>query len=224
VKRYTEGIVHSYEQRLETIWSMTVNRVHVLDFEGLTPRMRQDLAVRLRMVYTREGQQVMSDTEMGLDVVDTLCFLLGGIRRRMTWRQFILALGLHTDPEMAEAGHAEGRKTGARFSGGHFIGRLAMHFGLVSNEGLKGLQVVTQELPLINLHELGRLNICSRYRDTWAWVAQGPERQQVVAAGAHGADTASPAADEGAQEILPINDRILSLQSFYPELFNWNYL
>ncbi|GJU41004.1 hypothetical protein Tco_1193961 [Tanacetum coccineum] len=102
---------------------------------------------------------------------------------------------------MAEDRHAEGRKTGARFSGGHFIGRLAMHFGLVSNEGLRGLQVVTQELPLINLHELGRLNICSRYRDTWAWVAQGPERQQVVAAGAHGADTASPAADEGAQEI-----------------------
>ncbi|GJS27919.1 hypothetical protein Tco_0488539 [Tanacetum coccineum] len=95
--------------------------------------MRQDLAVRLRMVYSGEGQQVfvshdwrrlfgilaplvrefilkflstcrMSDTEMGLDVVDTLCFQLGGVRRRMTWRQFILALGLHTEQEMAEAG------------------------------------------------------------------------------------------------------------------------
>ncbi|GKA64574.1 hypothetical protein Tco_0764281 [Tanacetum coccineum] len=29
---------------------------------------------------------------------------LGGARRRMTWRQFILALGLHTEQEMAEAG------------------------------------------------------------------------------------------------------------------------
>ncbi|GKC48366.1 hypothetical protein Tco_1066088, partial [Tanacetum coccineum] len=46
----------------------------------------------------------MSDTEMGLDVADTLCFQLGGARRRMTWRQFILALGLHTEEEMAEAG------------------------------------------------------------------------------------------------------------------------
>ncbi|GJT49123.1 hypothetical protein Tco_0975280 [Tanacetum coccineum] len=35
---------------------------------------------------------------------DTLCFQLGGVRRRMTWRQFILALGLHTEQEMAEAG------------------------------------------------------------------------------------------------------------------------
>ncbi|GJS80695.1 hypothetical protein Tco_0730576 [Tanacetum coccineum] len=46
----------------------------------------------------------MSDTEMGLDVVDTLCFQLGGVRRRMTWRQFILALGLHSKEEIAEPG------------------------------------------------------------------------------------------------------------------------
>ncbi|GJY59243.1 hypothetical protein Tco_0459135 [Tanacetum coccineum] len=45
----------------------------------------------------------MSDTEMGLDVADTLCFQLGGVRRRMTWRQFILALGLHKEQEMAKA-------------------------------------------------------------------------------------------------------------------------
>ncbi|GKA67766.1 hypothetical protein Tco_0767683, partial [Tanacetum coccineum] len=76
----------------------------------------QDLAVRLRMLYTRDdGQHVfvshawrrlfgiraplvyefilkflstcrMSDTEMGLDVVDTLCFQLCRVRSRMTWR------------------------------------------------------------------------------------------------------------------------------------------
>ncbi|GJZ36836.1 hypothetical protein Tco_0583027 [Tanacetum coccineum] len=46
----------------------------------------------------------MSDTKKGLDVDDTLCFQLGGVRRRMTWRQFILALGLHTEQEMAMAG------------------------------------------------------------------------------------------------------------------------
>ncbi|GJT70764.1 hypothetical protein Tco_1030050 [Tanacetum coccineum] len=172
VDGYDEGIVHSYEKRLKMIWSRPVNR-------------------------------------------------LGGIRRRMSWRRFILALGLHTEQEMAEAGfevywdgsdrlipdkgdlrdywikissnidflgpapsyvlirdpvrrlchrmiaynisgwgqapekylfrQAEERKSGARLSRGHFIGRLAMHFGL------------------------------------------GPERQQVAAAGL--------AADEGAQEI-----------------------
>ncbi|GKG02096.1 hypothetical protein Tco_0306801, partial [Tanacetum coccineum] len=99
-------------------------------------------------------------------------------------------------PEKYLFRHADGRKSEARLSGGHFIGRLAMHFGLVSDEGLRGLQIATLELPLIDLHELGRLNICSRFGDTWAWVAQGPERQQAAAAGAHEADEASPAADD----------------------------
>nr|GEX37412.1 hypothetical protein [Tanacetum cinerariifolium] len=87
-----------------------------------------------------------------------------------------------------------GRKSRARLSGGHFIGRLAMHFGLVSEEGLRGFQVVTQKLPLIDLHELGRLYICTRYDDTWAWAAQGLQRQQVAVAGTHEADEARPVA------------------------------
>ncbi|GKF77028.1 hypothetical protein Tco_0229498, partial [Tanacetum coccineum] len=97
--------------------------------------------------------------------------------------------------------HAEGRKSKARLSRGHFIGRLATHFGLVSDKGLRGLQVVNRELPLINLHKLMRLIICLRFGDTWAWVALGPERQQVAAAGAHDADEAGSAVDEGAQDI-----------------------
>nr|GEY35960.1 hypothetical protein [Tanacetum cinerariifolium] len=99
--------------------------------------------------------------------------------------------------------HAEGRKSGASLSGGHFIWRLVTHFGLVSDEGLRGLQVVTRELPLIDLHELGGLNICSRFGDTWAWVAPGLKRQQAIAAGAHEADEASLAIDECAHSQMP---------------------
>ncbi|GJT91220.1 hypothetical protein Tco_1080065, partial [Tanacetum coccineum] len=112
VEGYTEEIVHDFEQRLETIFGRQVNRVHTLDFEGLTPDMRQDLAERLRMVYSGDdGQEIFMShacwrigSEMGLDVADTLCFQLGGARRSMTWRQVILALGLHTAEEMAEDG------------------------------------------------------------------------------------------------------------------------
>ncbi|GJU23192.1 hypothetical protein Tco_1156534 [Tanacetum coccineum] len=234
VKGYTEEIVHDFEQRLETIFGRQVNRVHTLDFEGLTSDMRQDLAERLRMVYTGDdGQEVFMShawrrlfeiraplvqefileffstcrivSGMGIDVADTLCFRLGGARCSMTWRQFILALGLHTADEMAEDGfgaywlgservipdkgdlsdycveissgmdflrgapsytyirdpvqrlchrHVEGRKSGARLSGGHFIRRLAHHFGLVSDDGLRGLSVVTRKIQLIDMGEL----------------------------------------------------------------------
>ncbi|GJX48137.1 hypothetical protein Tco_0273327 [Tanacetum coccineum] len=244
----------------------------------------QNLAERIRMVYTRDdGQEVFVShawrrlfgirsplvqefileffstcrigDEMGLDVAGTLCFQMGGARRSMTWRQFILALGLHTAEEMAEDGfgaywlgserlipykgdlsdywdeissgmdflrgapsytyirdpvqrlchrlisysisrmgqapekvtatdlfylcstdprvanipyllaqylfmHTNGRKSGARLSGGHFIRHLAHHFGLMSDDGLRGLSVVARELLLIDLGELVKLNIC----------------------------------------------------------------
>nr|GEW94922.1 hypothetical protein [Tanacetum cinerariifolium] len=93
--------------------------------------------------------------------------------------------------------HAEGRKSGARLSRGHFIRCLAAHFGLDSDHGLRGLSVVTRELPLIDFHELGSLNICLGVSNTWAWVARGPERQPDDAAGAPGAAKDAPAVDEG---------------------------
>ncbi|GJV26993.1 putative ribonuclease H-like domain-containing protein [Tanacetum coccineum] len=174
VEGYTRAIVHSYEQRIATIWSRPINRVHVLDFAGLTLETRQDLAVRLRMAFTGEGQQ------------------LGGAKRRMTWRQFILALGLHTEQEMAEAGfgaywagseRAPEKVTGVDLFYLRSMDRGTTNVLLVTDEGLRGLHVITQELPLIDLHELERLNICTQYGDTWAWIAPGLERQQAVAAG-----------------------------------------
>ncbi|GJX16353.1 hypothetical protein Tco_0217185, partial [Tanacetum coccineum] len=201
VEEYTKGIIHSYEQRLKTIWSRPVNRVHVLDFEGLTLGMRPDLAVRLRMMYIGEGQQVfvshawrilfgiqaplvrefilkflstcrMSDTEMGLDVADTLCFQLEGVRRRMTWRHFILALGLHTKQEIAEAGD--------------FLGP-APSYVLIRD-------------PVRRLcHRMIAYSIYGRGQAPKK--VNGPKRQHAITAGAHEADKAGPTADEGAQEI-----------------------
>ncbi|GJY47422.1 hypothetical protein Tco_0436485 [Tanacetum coccineum] len=49
--------------------------------------------------------------------------------------------------------HAEGRKSCARLLGGHFIGCLAHHFGLVSDDRLRGLLVVARELPLIDIEQ-----------------------------------------------------------------------
>ncbi|GJX86520.1 hypothetical protein Tco_0337294 [Tanacetum coccineum] len=168
-----------------------VNRVHVLDFAGLTDQMRGNLADRLRMVYTGdEGQELFTSHAWR-----RLFEIRGPLVRELileffsTCRMSDTEMGLHTAEEMAEDGfeaywHAEGRKSGARMSGGNFIGHLADHFGIVSDEGLMGLSVITRVLTVIDLHELAKLNICVRLGDTWAWVALGPKRQQVAEAGA----------------------------------------
>ncbi|GKB25323.1 hypothetical protein Tco_0864724, partial [Tanacetum coccineum] len=151
----------------------------------------------------------MRDTEMGLDVADTLC--------------------LHSKEEMAEPGF------GAYWAGservipdkgglrhywieilfdGEFLGpapsyvhirdsvrRLCHRMIACSISGLKGLSVVVSELLIIDLHELARLNIYARFGNTWAWVASGPERQQAAVAGSPGAVEDALAADEGAQAV-----------------------
>nr|GFA12248.1 hypothetical protein [Tanacetum cinerariifolium] len=182
------------------------------------------------------------EDEIGLDMAGTLCFQLRGTRHSMTWRQFILALGLHTTEEMeedrlehtgapsytyirdpfrrlchrlisysiSERGqapekvtatdlfylpsidrraanvpyllaqylfrHAKRRNSGARLFNEHIIWRLAHHFGLVSNDGLRGLFDVTREILLIDM-----------------------KMQQVAAAGAPEAAKDASVIDKGSQ-------------------------
>ncbi|GKD47038.1 hypothetical protein Tco_1271683 [Tanacetum coccineum] len=71
---------------------------------------------------------------------------------------------------------AAGRKSRAHISGGQFVARLAEHFGLLTVEILQGLTVIAPELPIIDMAELVRLQICMEIDDTWAWVAIGLER------------------------------------------------
>ncbi|GKE52495.1 hypothetical protein Tco_1487651 [Tanacetum coccineum] len=69
--------------------------------EGYIKEIVHEFEQRLKTIF---GSTCKIGSEMGLDVADTLYFQLGGARRSMTWRQFILALGLHTAEEMAEGG------------------------------------------------------------------------------------------------------------------------
>ncbi|GKB61246.1 hypothetical protein Tco_0917432 [Tanacetum coccineum] len=223
VEGYTEEIVHNFEQRLKTIFGRQVNRVHILDFEGLILDMRQDLAERMRMVYTGDdGQEII--LALGLHTAEEMAedgfgaYWLGSERLILDkgdlsdyWVEissggdFLRGAPSYTyfrDPvrrlchrlisySISERGQAPekvivtdlfylrsmdqgvakfsyllaqylfrqavGRKSDARLFGGHFIGRLAHHFGLVSDDGLRGLSVVSHELPLINMGVTPRL-------------------------------------------------------------------
>ncbi|GKE60331.1 hypothetical protein Tco_1510698 [Tanacetum coccineum] len=90
---------------------------------------------------------------------------------------------------------SSGRKRWVMISGGQFVAHLAEYFELLTEERLQGLTVIVRDLPVIDMAELVRLQICLELDDTWAWVAPRPERKQVVAAGA--AEDAL-IADEGA--------------------------
>ncbi|GKA34474.1 hypothetical protein Tco_0720903 [Tanacetum coccineum] len=61
-------------------------------------------------------------------MIDVDLFYLRNMDRRTTNISHLLAQYLFR--------HAEGRKSRARISGGHFIGRLVMHFGLVGLQGV----------------------------------------------------------------------------------------
>nr|GEU48791.1 hypothetical protein [Tanacetum cinerariifolium] len=190
VEGYTEEIVHNFEQRLEMIFGRQVNRVHTLDFKGLTSDMRQDLAERLRMVYTGDdGQEI---------------FMSHAWRR-----QFILALGLHTAEEMAEDGF------GAYWVGservipdkGDIIGywikisfdreflRSAPSYTYIRDS----MQRLCHRLISYSIFERGQTP--EMIRDDWAWVAKGAERQPVAATTALGDVMDALDVDEGAQAV-----------------------
>ncbi|GJU32789.1 hypothetical protein Tco_1176378 [Tanacetum coccineum] len=78
---------------------------------------------------------------------------------------------------------AAGRKSGALISGRQFVARLAEHFGLLTEERLQGLTVTAHALPIVDMAELVRLQICVEFGDTWAWVPAGPAMQEGDAGG-----------------------------------------
>ncbi|GKE23187.1 hypothetical protein Tco_1434699 [Tanacetum coccineum] len=83
--QYIDTDIADFEVRLTKIYRREVHRVQVFDFEGLTELM--DEGLRGRMLMEHRDAQGQS-----------------GARLRISWRPFILALGLHTVEEMVTTG------------------------------------------------------------------------------------------------------------------------
>ncbi|GJT97673.1 hypothetical protein Tco_1093191 [Tanacetum coccineum] len=144
------------KSRLEIVFGRPVNQVHVLDFAGLTEEMRQNLADRLRMVYIGdEGQELFTSHALrrlwsqAYDDLEIVYFSFGIAYCEGDGRGWIGLLSM--DQAIANVPymlaqylfrHAEGREIGARMLGGHFIGRLAAHFGMVGTTLLGLMRVL----------------------------------------------------------------------------------
>ncbi|GJT28536.1 hypothetical protein Tco_0908811 [Tanacetum coccineum] len=193
-------------------------RHRFLRYEGMeyTDSDIVDFESRLERIYTREIHRVQ--------VVD----FQGRARRRLSWRQFSLALGLHTGDEMESSGFARYYSESERMiprkgdihdywrdisTDGDFLGPppsytlirdpvLRLCHRMMAHNIVGRSQVIAPELPMIDMAELVRLHICVQLDDTWAWVAMGPERQPDAAAGAPAVAEDTPAVDEGDQAIL----------------------
>ncbi|GJY50371.1 hypothetical protein Tco_0441218 [Tanacetum coccineum] len=75
---------------------------------------------------------------------------------------------------------ALGRKQGAQISEGHFIIRVGVHFGVITDESIQTLTMEVRGLTTINIHELVRLRIYKRLGDVVTWLVLGPQRQQAM--------------------------------------------
>ncbi|GJX95621.1 hypothetical protein Tco_0351419 [Tanacetum coccineum] len=64
-----------------------------------------------------------------------------------------------------------GRKQRAMIFGDQYVARWGKHFGLLTEEGLQGLTIISPALPIIDMAELVRLQLCVQLDDTWAPVA-----------------------------------------------------
>ncbi|GKE10690.1 hypothetical protein Tco_1414241 [Tanacetum coccineum] len=99
---YTNSDISDFKSRLERIYMREVHKVPVFDFGGLLDLMLEGLTARLMMEHRDDvGVSVFTSRAWRrmLDIWGPL-FQLGRVRKRMSWRQFISALGLHTEEEM----------------------------------------------------------------------------------------------------------------------------
>ncbi|GJV13696.1 hypothetical protein Tco_1355237 [Tanacetum coccineum] len=131
-----------------------------------------------RHQYLRFGEVVL-----GLDTPVALQFQLGGVKRHMSWRDFILVLGLHSAEEMQTAGMDVGSVN---------VPNLLARYLRLFTSGRKHGAMISGDIA-----KLVKLQICVELDDTWAWVPAGPTRQEGDAGGvAEEASVAPGGSDE----------------------------
>ncbi|GJT50049.1 putative reverse transcriptase domain-containing protein [Tanacetum coccineum] len=95
-QEYIDAIIYDYKDKAEGQVLFTSNTWRrVFEICGL-------LVLELMLEFFSTCR--ISDTMLDLDHTDTLCFQLGVLRCQISWRQFILAMGLHTAEEIETNG------------------------------------------------------------------------------------------------------------------------
>ncbi|GJY96183.1 hypothetical protein Tco_0512544 [Tanacetum coccineum] len=262
---YTDVDIADFEERLGKIYGRGVHWLQVFDFGGLTAEMVEGLSGRMLMDHRdAQGQSVFTsrawrwlfkirgplvhelileffntfrfgETVLDLDTVGALQFQLDGAKRRMSWREFILAMGLQIAEEMRFARFRTYWAKSARQIPKK--GDLSAYWrGILFEGDFLGVDVDSVNIPYLyawylRRFALGRKRgamisggqfICNELDDTWAWVASGPERQPDAAAGAPEVAEGDSDVDEGTQAVLePQRDVLDSMARAFSRFTTW---
>ncbi|GJY70889.1 hypothetical protein Tco_0474592 [Tanacetum coccineum] len=182
--RYTDADIVDFETRLARIYRRVVHRVHVFDFGGLPDLMAE-----------------------GLKWISSTGDFLGTAPSYTTIRDPILRL-CHRLIACSISRRSQAPKkvtvTDLFYLRGMDVGSVNVPYLLARylREGFEDLIIIAPELPIIDMAELVRLQICMEIDDTWAWVALGPKRQPNTMAGAPKFAEDAPVVDEGDQAVL----------------------
>ncbi|GKD61575.1 hypothetical protein Tco_1299084 [Tanacetum coccineum] len=198
--QYTNANIADFEMRLARIYRREVHRVQVFDFKGLLDLIAEGLSTRMLIEHRYSRIRISSigdflGTAPSYTSIRDLILRLYNIliACSIAWRSQAPEKVIMTDLSYLRGMDVglvnvpyllarylrlfdAGRKSETLISGGQFVARLAEHFGLLTEERLRGLTVIAHALLVIDMAELVRLQICMEIDDTLDWVALGPER------------------------------------------------
>ncbi|GJU14196.1 hypothetical protein Tco_1136592 [Tanacetum coccineum] len=176
---------------------------------GLTAEMAEGLSDRMLMEHKDAQGQSVFTIHAWRWLFEIRGPLLGGAKRRMSWREFTLAIGLHTAKEIEFAGFGILSKGDFLSSAPFYTAirdpmlRLCHRLIVCSITGRSQApekEICFGEKPkaMTSGGQFVARLICDELGDTWASVASGLERQPVAAAGSPEVDEGAPDVDKGA--------------------------
>ncbi|GKC72773.1 hypothetical protein Tco_1118656 [Tanacetum coccineum] len=183
IEEYTKDIVHDFEQRLDTVFGRQGQELftsyawrRLFEIQG---PLVQEFMLEFFSTCKMSDTELMLDEADTLWAAPSYTFIQDHVRRlshrlisytifsRGQAPEKVTGIDLFYLRSMDQGTanvpyllalylfkHTKRRKSIARMFEGYFIGRLAEHFGLVSDEGLMGLSVIVRMIPVIDLDEL----------------------------------------------------------------------
>ncbi|GJR92263.1 hypothetical protein Tco_0264437 [Tanacetum coccineum] len=220
---YTDADIMDFEERLGRIYSIRIHRMLVLDFESL-PAIMSERFSEAFMDIDAEAEE-METAGFDLYLAESVRQIFDKGNLSAYWRgissegDFLGTPPSYThikDPilrlchrliacSITRRSQAPEKVTvtdlfylrGMDVGSVNIPNLLARYLRMFAS-GRKRGAMIFGDLPMIDMAELVRLQICEELDDTWAWVAPGPERQQVAADGALEVSEDEPVVDEGA--------------------------